>query len=494
VPDHIEPGKWGGWWARARTAAKRSRQLSLKGRNPVVIAYDRHERTQERELGAAIEQARLPKDYFAILKDYLREMRHSRLEINAAFVGQIMDALAEQAESFRQRRPDDAMAAAVAIDAAVALGISPPAGAYPQAAEMLAAVGDPPEAVARLGDPVLWPAAMEALARHQDAADHFERLLDLMPYDQLDAVARHLRAVGRQGTLQRGVAEAFAAPTEKLQICLWVWRGPAEAVTLPGTTLDMLSRLLDVMQEFDREHLMDREDRRDAFQQIRAALMHKGCATFRKAVEEMTKDVAETMKRRISRTPGLTHVSRDALLAILREKFYDLFPARIRVEPWLDESVLWTTAEALHRQEAKLKAIIEVEMPANSRAIGAAAAYGDLSENSEWKYAMEEQRRLQARHIQLQNDLVRARTVTGEDVPAGTVGIGSRVTLRRADTGEPIVVTFLGPWDTDIENNIYSYNTKLGLALMAKAPGDTVTLKISGAEADYVIERTESAL
>ena len=68
------------------------------------------------------------------------------------------------------------------------------------------------------------------------------------------------------------------------------------------------------------------------------------------------------------------------------------------------------------------------------------------------------------------------------------VGIGSRVRLRRVADDREVTVTFLGPWDTDLANRTYSYQTQLAKEFLGKGVGDTGSLKIEGLEGEYRIE------
>jgi transcription elongation GreA/GreB family factor len=210
-------------------------------------------------------------------------------------------------------------------------------------------------------------------------------------------------------------------------------------------------------------------------------------------IQDIDEGLARTIKRRVERADGLSDASREQLLGILREEFYTLF-MKEKVDPWLDESVTWITEKSMLAIEAELKELNEVTIPANSRAIGAAAELGDLSENGEWQYAIEERRRLQGKVAQLQDEMVRARVLSPEDVPIDNVGIGSTVTLTPSDGGEPVELTILGPPEADVDNRVYSYRTPLAQAMLGHAPGDTVTLKLGGNEATYRIETIGSAL
>lgn len=486
VETFMPPKKWSSWWGRARTAIKKSDVLTVEGR-PAVVEYHPGGRTLEEELAPAVGEAILPEEYFGLLRTYVREARQRSVPVEESFATNILETLARMADEYRASRPGDALTAALALDAAEEMGLTLPEGDYPRGADILTKRSNPAPAVANMPNSDLWPAAMKALDQREDAADQFEQLLMLMPASQLDAIAQRLRKADREDAIKKAAAECILDVADNLEICLWLWKGPQTDVSTAPEALDLLSRFLAAMQELHREHAVDNDFRRDACQKIRNALTETNCSRFLEALEQMDEAVARTIKRRIERSPGLSTSSREQLLQLVREKYYKLF-LKEKVEPWLDESAVYLTEESLHRKEAELKELTDVRIPANSRAIGAAADLGDLSENGEWQYAIEERRRLLGQVANLQDDLARARIIEPRDIPTDSVGIGSRVTVRPVEGGEPVDLTFMGPWETNVDARIFSYKTPLAQALMGLKVGDTATLKLGGVEGEYTIE------
>jgi transcription elongation GreA/GreB family factor len=415
------------------------------------------------------------------------------LKVDPGFVLPIMRALAEQARTFQHNRPADALAAALAIDAAVESGLPAPDERGPSAAEVLASAERPAEAVAELGEADLWPGALEALAKRSDAAGHFEALLNLSPAGRLDAVAERLESLGQGGAVARAAAGAVAKPAERLELFLWLWRGPARPPEGLPRKVELLSRLLNAVLELDHDWAVHPAKAKAVRQRVRSALSASDYAAYRQALGEMDEAVAGTIKRLIERTEGLAEAVRDDMMNLLRESFFSLF-AKARVDPWLEEGAIWTTEAALRRRQAELKEIEDVKMFQNARAIGAAAAHGDLSENSEWKFALEERDMLRARAVKTREELAKARVLHQDNVPTDSVGIGSRVVLKHVADGHLREIAFLGPWDAEPAKGVYSYQTPLGLELMGRRVGQTVSLKIEGEEGEYVVERIASAL
>ncbi|RPI61272.1 MAG: transcription elongation factor GreAB, partial [Planctomycetaceae bacterium] len=162
---------------------------------------------------------------------------------------------------------------------------------------------------------------------------------------------------------------------------------------------------------------------------------------------------------------------------------------KARIDPWKDETVIYTTEKALDKRQAELKELIEIKMFENARAIGVAAAHGDLSENSEWKFAIEERDMLRVRAAKMQDEISRARVITAESIAEDSVGIGSKVILKKVSDGSELKLTFLGPWDSDLTQNIFSYQTQLAQDLMGSMIGDTVSVRLGDNEAEYTIQR-----
>jgi transcription elongation factor GreA len=486
--------EWSDWWGRARTAAKRSPNLTLEGRAPIIVVHHPGGRTLEEELAPARESARTPVEIHLLLQQYLREAKARRLAMDSSFAGGLMTALARQAKEYLHRRPADALTAALAIQAGLRAGAPAPAEESPAVADVLSAAASPVESVAAMEDDSLWAAGLDALAARPDAPDHFRRLLALVPAGRLDDVAARLPGGADDEGLAQAVADALAEPADRLEFFLWLWQGPAQMPPGVPPRVELLTRLLRALADFKRRMDLSHATRKEFWLRARAGLSAASFASFKAAAGEMDEHVAATVKRQVERLDGLAQSAREGLLQVLRERFPALFYTKEVIHPWEEEGAIWTTEAALNRREAEYKDLTDVKMPANARAIGTAAAHGDLSENSEWKFAMEERDMLRNRAAKMHDELSRARVLHPHDVPTETVGIGSRVTLRSLSDGREVKMTFLGPWDADPERGVYAYQTRMALDLMGRAVGEEVPLKIEGQEGAWRIERIGSGL
>ncbi|MHC4376747.1 MAG: GreA/GreB family elongation factor, partial [Planctomycetota bacterium] len=113
----------------------------------------------------------------------------------------------------------------------------------------------------------------------------------------------------------------------------------------------------------------------------------------------------------------------------------------------------------------------------NSEAIGRAASYGDLSENSEWEAAMEEQRNLTSRAMEIEEELRQAQLIEDAAIPMGVVAPGTRVDYKDLEDGSEHAVSILGPWDSEADDCI-SYRSPFAQGLLGSKPGAEVEVTL----------------
>ncbi len=151
---------------------------------------------------------------------------------------------------------------------------------------------------------------------------------------------------------------------------------------------------------------------------------------------------------------------------------------------WEGEEI-WTTRSGLAHFNANLRELRDVKIPANEKAIGAAAALGDLSENAEWEMALQEKGNLTTRLAEMESDAVHARLLEDASLPEDMVCPGTEVRYRDTGLGEESTIAILGPWDADIPDNdssgnIVSYRAPLAQGLLGLSTGDQCRISLPG--------------
>lgn len=137
-----------------------------------------------------------------------------------------------------------------------------------------------------------------------------------------------------------------------------------------------------------------------------------------------------------------------------------------------EEEIIWTTAEGFKKTQEHIQHIGTVETVENAKEIESARALGDLRENSEYKFALERRSRLQAEIGSLSHQLNKARILTKEDISPDTVGVGAIVDLVDSK-GSLITYTLLGPWDTDPEKHVLSFQSKFAQTMLGHKEGES---------------------
>ncbi len=144
-----------------------------------------------------------------------------------------------------------------------------------------------------------------------------------------------------------------------------------------------------------------------------------------------------------------------------------------------------TKLEELKKELEYLKTVREPEVAA---ALKEARSFGDLSENSEYDEAKNEQGKLYARITEIEGVLANY-VIADESARAdGEVGIGCVVTLEDVEDGFTEDFTVVGSQEADPMNNRISDDSPLGKAILGKHLGDKVSYEAPMGTVSYIIK------
>ena len=123
--------------------------------------------------------------------------------------------------------------------------------------------------------------------------------------------------------------------------------------------------------------------------------------------------------------------------------------------------------------------------------IKVARGFGDLSENSEYDEAKNEQGKLYSRINELENVLLHAVILEEGDMPTGQVTIGSTVTVTATQGGISRSFKIVGSQEADAMHGIISEDSPFGKALMGRKEGDTVVVNAPAGDLEYRVDKIE---
>lgn len=144
------------------------------------------------------------------------------------------------------------------------------------------------------------------------------------------------------------------------------------------------------------------------------------------------------------------------------------------------------TPEGKKQLEEKLNYYKQVRRFEVSKKIGIAREFGDLSENSEYDAAKEEQAQVEAEISEMEDILLTCQVIK-EKSSDGTINIGSSVKLYDEEFDEELTYKILGSTESDPANGIISNNSPVGSALIGHKAGEVIRIKHDGGDIVYKI-------
>lgn len=152
------------------------------------------------------------------------------------------------------------------------------------------------------------------------------------------------------------------------------------------------------------------------------------------------------------------------------------------------ENVTYLTKEAMQELEEKLANLKSEGRLDVANKIKEARAYGDISENSEYDAAREEEALLEQEIAQIELTLKNAKLITKAKGDAGVVNIGSVVVVKDLDFNMEMTFTITGSYNNDPTKGLISNESPIGKALIGKKKGDKVTVVTPDPNTDMNIE------
>ncbi len=137
--------------------------------------------------------------------------------------------------------------------------------------------------------------------------------------------------------------------------------------------------------------------------------------------------------------------------------------------------------DALQKELAEINEKIEE----NKKDISTARSYGDLSENSEYDEAKQEQGKLHTRKAELQEMIANAKIIDESEIDEKKISVGSIVVVK-SDRGEK-TYHIVGSYEADPLKGKISDASPIGLALIGASEGDTVVANTAKGSMEFKV-------
>ena len=156
-----------------------------------------------------------------------------------------------------------------------------------------------------------------------------------------------------------------------------------------------------------------------------------------------------------------------------------------------EEKEVVLTKEGLEKLENELEHLKSVKREEVAERIKQAIAFGDISENSEYEDAKNEQAFIEGRIMSLEKTLKNARLMEDNDIRTDVVSLGSKITLKEVKSGREVIVTIVSSVESKLKDGKISDESPVGRAVMGKKVKSTVEVEAPAGKIKYKILKVE---
>ena len=151
------------------------------------------------------------------------------------------------------------------------------------------------------------------------------------------------------------------------------------------------------------------------------------------------------------------------------------------------------TPEGLDKLKQEIEYLSTTKRREVAERIKEAREFGDISENSEYDDAKNEQAMLEARIATLEDKLRSASVIDARELTADVVRVGSQVQVKDA-AGKSLTYTIVGSTEADPSANRLSNESPVGKALVGRKKGDAVVVQLpNGKQRELTVTKIEVA-
>ncbi len=145
------------------------------------------------------------------------------------------------------------------------------------------------------------------------------------------------------------------------------------------------------------------------------------------------------------------------------------------------------TDEGLKKLEQELYNLKNISRKDVAEKIKQARAFGDLSENSEYDEAKNEQAKIEARIAELEGILANVVIIDESAVDANKIMLGSKVRVLDVKEKEEVEYRLVGSAESNPRKGLISDESPLGAAIMGHKAGDKVVVNTPAGEMQYKV-------
>lgn len=151
------------------------------------------------------------------------------------------------------------------------------------------------------------------------------------------------------------------------------------------------------------------------------------------------------------------------------------------------EKQVYLTAAGMVGLEDELDMLKSVKRREVAGRIKQALDFGDISENSEYDQAKNEQAQLEERIAKIEHTLANAILIDEKEIKMDEISVGSRVLVKDIEYNEEMEYSIVGSAEADPHEGKISNESPLGSSLLGRKLGDIVKVKVPDGHVEYEV-------
>lgn len=153
----------------------------------------------------------------------------------------------------------------------------------------------------------------------------------------------------------------------------------------------------------------------------------------------------------------------------------------------MTEKYVFLTEQGLNRLEEELDELKAVRRKEIAARIKVALSFGDISENSEYDQAKNEQAQLEERIVKIETTLRNAKIIDEDEITTDVVSVGSKVAVKDLELDEEMEYIIVGSAEADPFEGKISNESPLGNSLIGGKKGEIVKVPVPDGIIEYEI-------
>ena len=313
--------------------------------------------------------------------------------------------------------------------------------------------------------------------------------IKLFPSALVPFIITHLAKEGYEDRLSIMCHDCFDHFRDNREAVIWLYKNSRDTPWFKSANISVEKQLITLIHVLDITY-RDMENHKDTLENRKINKLVYNILFKDGGLTSFLEDADEdTTIRLFAFINGIKDLDPQDKLN-LRSKILDKYP-NFKFFGEAEKKVsrgLMVTQAMFEEKKKQLAYIMDEEIPANSKEIEYALSLGDLRENAEYKAAKEKQEQLNSQIAKLKEDIERAQLFDPYSVNTSKVSFGTKVLLQNETEGRNEEYTILGPWESDPNNNIISYLSPFGSAILNKSAGERFDFEINEERISYLVE------